>query len=378
MSVSYTWVGWTRHKKIYDAVLACSIAGYLAVFFGVSKALLPARAAPDDTVLVLRGLGTCAILMLHIVLWIGPLARLDRRLLPLLYNRRHLGVATFLVGLGHATLSVMYYHGFGNVNPLLSVLTANTSYGSLSRFPFEILGLAALVILFLMAATSHDFWLKNLSARVWKSLHMMVYGAYGLLVMHVALGALQSERSLVLTVLMGAGLVVTVGLHLVAGRREVARDSGAALRGEAAGALTCAAALELVLRLEAGIEAPCVLKRLRDLLVAREPVGLARLAIPHEAKPREILADGIGKGRGRAREIGVVEAQHEAAAIAAREEPVQHGRADIADVQAPGRARCEADGNGHWYTRRERMIDRRRALARLPPLPIVFNGERPG
>jgi DMSO/TMAO reductase YedYZ heme-binding membrane subunit len=49
-----------------------------------------------------------------------------------------------------------------------------------------------------MAATSHDFWLHNLTAPVWKRLHMLVYPAYGLLIAHVTLGALQSETSSVL------------------------------------------------------------------------------------------------------------------------------------------------------------------------------------
>ena len=54
------------------------------------------------------------------------------------------------------------------------------------------------MILFLMAATSHDFWMANLTAPVWKSLHMLVYLAYGLLVLHVTLGVLQAETSPVL------------------------------------------------------------------------------------------------------------------------------------------------------------------------------------
>ena len=57
-----------------------------------------------------------------------------------------------------------------------------------AAFPFQPLGAAALAILFVMAATSHDFWLHNLSPYVWKSLHMGVYAAYGLLVLHVLLG----------------------------------------------------------------------------------------------------------------------------------------------------------------------------------------------
>jgi hypothetical protein len=59
-------------------------------------------------VLLIRALGTCAFLLLHLVLCIGPLARFDRRFLPLLYNRRHLGVATFLVGLFHGALATGY------------------------------------------------------------------------------------------------------------------------------------------------------------------------------------------------------------------------------------------------------------------------------
>jgi DMSO/TMAO reductase YedYZ heme-binding membrane subunit/nitrite reductase/ring-hydroxylating ferredoxin subunit len=224
MSVSYTWVTWNRQKRIYDSVILLGVLTYLAVFVAVGRLVF--RPPGDFTyeALAIRGLGTCALLMLHIALWIGPLARLDSRLLPLLYNRRHLGVTTFLVALSHATLSTAYYHGFGNLNPVLSLLTANTNYMSLSRFPFETLGIIALLVLFLMASTSHDFWLKNLTPRWWKWLHMLAYVAYGLLIMHVIFGALQSERSSVLAGLLIAGLVLTVTLHLRAGLRELVRD----------------------------------------------------------------------------------------------------------------------------------------------------------
>src|SRR5262249_10882865 len=90
--------------------------------------------------------------------------------------------------------------------------------------PFEILGLLALVILFLMAATSHDFWLKNLSPSVWKALHLLVYPAYTLLVLHVALGALHSETSGIYVVILAIGVTLVVSLHLAAGFRERLRD----------------------------------------------------------------------------------------------------------------------------------------------------------
>lgn len=224
MSVAYTWVGWNRQKKVYDALLAGGVGLFLAIFVVVGAVLTPGAERVSGVILFIRALGVGAIVLLHVILCIGPLARLDRRFLPLLYNRRHMGVTMFLLALGHGALSVVWYHGFGDVNPLVSLLSANTDYTSLRGFPFEILGVIALLILFLMAATSHDFWLRNLTPRVWKTLHMGVYIAYGLLVMHVALGALQAERSVVYPVLQGVGLVAVAGLHIVAGRREVVKD----------------------------------------------------------------------------------------------------------------------------------------------------------
>jgi nitrite reductase/ring-hydroxylating ferredoxin subunit/DMSO/TMAO reductase YedYZ heme-binding membrane subunit len=224
MSVGYVAVQWNRHKRIYDRIVASGVAAFLVIFVGAGKLAFTGSEAVSDPILLMRAFGACAFVMLHIILCIGPLARLDRRFLPLLYNRRHLGVATFLVGLVHGILAVGFYHGFGRVNPFVSLLTSNTNYASLSAFPFQILGAAALVILFLMAATSHDFWLKNLSAATWKRLHMMVYPAYGLLVMHVTLGALQSQRSVWLAALLGLGVLTVVTLHLVTGLREVGRD----------------------------------------------------------------------------------------------------------------------------------------------------------
>jgi nitrite reductase/ring-hydroxylating ferredoxin subunit/DMSO/TMAO reductase YedYZ heme-binding membrane subunit len=217
VSASYRAVLWNRQKRIYDTLIVVGVVGYLALFVGAGSLLRPQ--ATIETLLI-RAFGTAALLLLHVVLSIGPLCRLDRRFLPLLYNRRHLGVTTFLLGLVHAGLSLLQFHALGNVNPLVSLLTSNTSYDSLTGFPFQVLGFLALIVLFLMAVTSHDFWLANLSAPTWKRLHMLVYMAYGLLVMHVALGVLQAEASPRLAGLLGLGLIWVLGLHLVAGFRE--------------------------------------------------------------------------------------------------------------------------------------------------------------
>ena len=222
MSEAYRAVGWNPLKRRYDAVLGGCLTACLAAFAGIG-----ALTDPNATIetLLIRALGSAAFLLLTLILCIGPLCRLDRRFLPLLYNRRHLGVTMFLVALAHGAFAIVQFHALGDTSPLLSVLIANPRLDSVPQFPFELLGLAALVILFLMAATSHDFWLANLTPPVWKALHMLVYAAYGLVVLHVALGALQAERSPVLAGLLLASVAVVVGLHLAAARHEVALDA---------------------------------------------------------------------------------------------------------------------------------------------------------
>jgi nitrite reductase/ring-hydroxylating ferredoxin subunit len=125
-----------------------------------------------------------------------------------------------LVALVHGGFSIFQFHALGDVPPLVSLFISNTRYGSLANFPFQALGFFALLILFVMAATSHDFWLHNLSAPVWKRIHMAVYAAYALLVAHVVLGALQTDTNTALAVLLGAGLALVAALHLLAGAKE--------------------------------------------------------------------------------------------------------------------------------------------------------------
>ena len=225
MTNAYRAVQWNAHKKAYDRYLWIGIAAYLAIFMGVSVWTHP---APNDfapfPILIMRATATCAFLMLHGILLIGPLARMSDRFLPLLYNRRHFGVSMFLVAMIHSVVALLFYSGMGDENPMVALFTGNPRYDSLAQFPFQTLGFGAFVILFLMAATSHDFWLKNLSASVWKALHMGVYVAYGLIVMHVVLGILQTETHPGYTVLLGLGMALIAGAHLGAGWAEWRRD----------------------------------------------------------------------------------------------------------------------------------------------------------
>ena len=221
MGVNYQAVLWNRQKKLYDLVMIGFILAYLVLFIVITLYLKPEI---TQETLIIRSTSTLALLMLHVILAIGPLCRISDRFLPLLYNRRHLGVTMFIIAAVHGLFSILQFHTLGNVNPLESLFTSNMDYGSLVNFPFQVLGFFALLIFFLMAATSHDFWLHNLSPRVWKSLHMLVYVAYLLIVFHVLLGILQDERPTLLVTLLTLGGIGLVVLHLYGGFVRSGRD----------------------------------------------------------------------------------------------------------------------------------------------------------
>lgn len=224
MSHGYVPVNWNRRKQIYDACVWIGIALYLAVFIGVSNALYRGADAISPLILMMRAFSTCAFLMLTVILSIGPLARIDRRFLPLLYNRRHLGVSLLVIALLHAAAAVYWYHGFGVVNPIVSIFISGGDYRSLSDFPFQVFGAAALAILFLMAATSHDFWNANLGGPLWKAIHMLVYPAYGLVIVHITFGALQQDSTGLLPWMAIASVLLVGGLHLFAALTGSAAD----------------------------------------------------------------------------------------------------------------------------------------------------------
>ena len=221
MGVEYKSVQWNRQKRFYDAVLVGGVTLYLVIFGAITEFLFP---YVTEEIMLMRTFGSAAFLLLNVILCIGPLCRLNPKFLPLLYNRRHAGVTMFLLALVHATLVVATYHAGGDINPFLSIFQSGKFDGTIASVPFQPFGVLALFILFLMAATSHDFWLANLSAPVWKSLHMLVYIAYALLILHITFGALQGESSAVYVVAVALGLAVVLGLHVIAARKEVKAD----------------------------------------------------------------------------------------------------------------------------------------------------------
>lgn len=227
MSVQFVGVQWTRTKMIYDAVVVAGVAAFVVGFERLAASTLGGERTLAAPVIEMRAWGACAFTMLSLVLCIGPLARLDRRFAPLLYNRRHLGVAMAIVALGHAWhvlgASDAIYYAYSSVRPSAALFERDATFTSAS-WPFPLFGVGALLIVSVMAATSHDFWQKFLGARVWKWIHMLVYLAYTLAVLHVAFGVMQTDTHPALVGAFLASVATVVTLHLVASRRSTAVD----------------------------------------------------------------------------------------------------------------------------------------------------------
>ncbi len=177
MSDAYRPVLWNRVKYIYDAVLICVVVIYILMFLKFSPQFHDVTRTVEVSILRMRAFGSCAYLMLTFILCIGPLARIDRRFAPLLYNRRHFGVLTCIVAGIHLNYVINWYYVFTLVDTDVALLTSNVSFGQALGFPFEVFGMFTLLILVILAVTSHDFWLSFLTPRVWKTLHMGIYFA---------------------------------------------------------------------------------------------------------------------------------------------------------------------------------------------------------
>ena len=229
MSVKYIPVQWNLTKWVYDAAMLVGVGLFLWVFINITPDVLNHDRAINPQIHNARAFGACTFVMLTVILCIGPLARLDARFLPLLYNRRHFGVMTSMVALTHAYFILNWYFNFSRTDKFVGAIAANTSYDRIVGFPFEALGIFALICLLILAATSHDFWLKFLTAPVWKRIHYMIYPAYVAVVGHITLGIFQDQNDIALFVIVIAGALAVTGLHLTAWWTERGRDPAGAL-----------------------------------------------------------------------------------------------------------------------------------------------------
>ena len=129
-------------------------------------------ADPPKYVLLHLGFTTCVLLA--IVLSFSPLRILlpkVRLALALNRHRRLVGVSTFVVGLLHFTMHILYEGG-------PAVLASDITK------PFLVTGMLALTILTLLAATSSNLAIRLMGGRNWKRLHRFAYVAAGLAAYH--------------------------------------------------------------------------------------------------------------------------------------------------------------------------------------------------
>ncbi|NWG71031.1 MAG: ferric reductase-like transmembrane domain-containing protein [Parvularculaceae bacterium] len=279
MTLKRPLIAWNRRKIVYDATVL-SLAALFAFghyAFAAMTGLETGRPA------ILRALGATAFALATIAILIGPAARLAPKLfLPVLYNRRHLGVIAFLIMGGHVGLALTDPAAAPLIEDFAAARLAGAiESGSAFAAPFRLYGLAAFLIFALMAATSHDFWLSRLSPRRWKALHMAVYAAFALCLLHIVAGALQTGKGArVLLGTAGAAGAVAAVIHLAAASRKTPRrarrkrmkdwlDAGPADR--------LAAGAALIVRLPGD----------RDAAIFRTPEGLFALsnACSHQMGP---------------------------------------------------------------------------------------------
>jgi sulfoxide reductase heme-binding subunit YedZ len=139
-------------------------------------------ALTDPLKFVLHHLGFIACLLLATVLTFSPLRILFPKsgfALALNRHRRLVGVSAFAYALLHFTVHV-YYQYDGTYDGTV------TQLGKELQKPFQLTGLAALAILFVLAVTSANAMVRWLGGRKWKNLHRLVYIAAALVAYHQA------------------------------------------------------------------------------------------------------------------------------------------------------------------------------------------------
>src|ERR1700742_488899 len=141
MSAGFGAVQWNRAKLVYDSILLASVTFYITSYLTVVYWLGPPNDQLSAIDLRIRAFGSCAFFMLTIILSIGPLARLDRRFLPLLYNRRHFGVLTFVVAALHFMCLLDWYIVQNALPNFTAELVNWPEYLKFPDFPFKTLGL---------------------------------------------------------------------------------------------------------------------------------------------------------------------------------------------------------------------------------------------
>src|SRR6202008_3712889 len=125
-------------------------------------------------------------------------------------------------------------------------------------------------------------------------------------------------------------------------------DGAVIARLLAPGALLCSQSVEILFRHVVAVRVPRDDEPLGHFLVAREGLHLEeRALVPVDPEPLQAVEDRVDRFARRALEVGVLDAQHERAAVAPRVSPGEKRGARAADMQVARRTGREARPHRH-------------------------------
>jgi methionine sulfoxide reductase heme-binding subunit len=125
----------------------------------------------DDLSFVFRTAAVLAFVGLHVTLFIGPWSRFTAHFRNFYKHRRHVGVATFLLALTHASLIMKIYFNYDMEQAFSST--------------FVFFGYTAFFILLWLALTSWDYVQKHIKNKWWGVVHTGLLVVYLGMVMYV-------------------------------------------------------------------------------------------------------------------------------------------------------------------------------------------------
>jgi sulfoxide reductase heme-binding subunit YedZ len=135
-----------------------------------------------------RAIGDASLVLIAVSVGIGPLARLWRPAMPLIPFRREMGIHGCLLAVVHAVIilvgwvewDLMRLFGFEWHPDLLTYVMLQQGFGLSNA-----IGIAALILTSVLAATSSDAAIRRLGLSGWKFLQMGVLPLWWLTVAHV-------------------------------------------------------------------------------------------------------------------------------------------------------------------------------------------------
>lgn len=171
-----------RRTLVRHAIVALVATGLVFAFAAVQAQWSPMHRWN-------RALADASLVLVALAIGLGPLARLWRPAVPLLPFRRETGIHGCLLALLHAVIilvgwvewDLMRLFGFEWHPELLVYVMFQPGFGLANA-----IGIAALLLAAILAATSSDFAMRRLGLSGWKVLQMGVLPLWWLTVAHVA------------------------------------------------------------------------------------------------------------------------------------------------------------------------------------------------